>query len=146
MKTKTYTTNQTRVKLICYYSHRKDGTPYSIYEIQRGQNRRAHDIYEGKYTDGKKFVIREDLSIQKALRHIEIHEQKIISALIIVNNWKKEEEQTLGKYSRTGGLVFTMPTFKAELSGNVLIQSAVILKRDKMRVEKLQLKFKTLAA
>jgi hypothetical protein len=137
---KTYTTNQTRVKLVVYYSHRKDGTPYSIYEIQTGRNRRTHDIYEHQYTELKRVVIREDLSIKKALRHIEIHESKIISALIIVNNWKVEEEQTIGKYTRTNGFQFMEPEYKKDAEGNVRICKAIILKRDKMRIETLKFK------
>jgi hypothetical protein len=123
----------TRIKLAVYYSHRKDGTPYTQVEIQQSFNLRKHPIYDGDYTTYGKFILRFDKSIEKCLQHIKLHGEKIITAIIIYNNYTKGEELTIGKYTRLNGWNFTPPTFKTDGDGNVTIKDCTVLKRDKMR-------------
>jgi hypothetical protein len=135
-----HTTNTTRVKIVCYYSHRSDGTPYSIYEMQRSMNRKAHDIYEFIYSENKKAIVREDLSIKKAKRHLEKHKEKIISALIFVNDWKTKQECMIGKYHRDYGMQYKDPEFtEADFDGNIYIKKIHSLQRDELRTQILEL-------
>ena len=131
-----HTTNQTRIKIVCYYSHRKDGTPYSIFEIRNKTNRRYHDIYSHKYTTGRRAVVRDDLALTKAIRHLELHKDKIFTFLLFANNWNKKEELLIGKYNRTSGLKYTPPKFKNMPNGDVIMYGVAVLDRWKMRIEK----------
>ena len=139
MKKHTYTTNQTKLKIICYYSHRKDGTPYTAHEIKQKLNRHTHDIFEFIYGTGNKVIIREDLSIKKILRHLELYKDFINTMLIIVNSYKLNQELRIGLYTRLGGLKFTHPEIKTDANGNKVLSKLTVLKRDAMQTRTLNL-------
>lgn len=133
---KAHKPNSTRVKVVCYYSHRLDGTPYTHAEILARQNRKQHDIYDVVPGERGKWITRHDESIKKALRHIQKHQSAIISALIIVNNWQSQTEHTIGMYYKDRGLNFTPPEYTTpDVNGCVYLKKMTSIKVDKMRTE-----------
>ena len=105
--------------------------------MKRGMNRKPHDIYEQFLTDGGKWKTDERAAIEKAKNHLQKHKANIITALIFVNVWVKDEEWLIAKYHRDYGLnfpkepVYTPP----DARGNIFIKSVTAITKSKMRKE-----------
>jgi len=97
-KEKTYVSDSTKFKLCVYYSHKPNGVPYSIVEINTKRHRHYHDSKDYKHTTSGKTVTRHDEAFNKLLRHVKKHEGHIISALLFVNDFIEGKQHLIGKF------------------------------------------------
>lgn len=91
--------NTTKFKISVYYSHRKTGEAYTILEKQDGKNHHFHDSKDYIETKGGKTITRHDLAFNKLLRHIDLYRDKIMTALLFVNDFGNDAEIMIGKFN-----------------------------------------------
>lgn len=139
-KTKeTFTTSSKKFKLVIYYSHRQDGTPYSIGEIKAKFNRKYTDSYDYETGAGGKTRTNHYLAVKKLLNYVEQNKANIYKALLIVNDWEKNQEHTIGVFPR-GSIElgnFIEPLWNKDDKGNILYNGLPLLplRTDVMRKE-----------
>ncbi len=96
---KIFTTNQSKFKLVVYWSHKPCGTPYSVFEMQMNYNRKYINSYD--YNGVKGFNVTDHkLALQKLLKKMEIDKAKIIKAFLIMNDYTNRKELTIGKFPK----------------------------------------------
>ena len=95
---KEFTSNQTKFKMCVYWSHKEDGTPYSVYEKQRRMNRKYIPSYD--YTQGpNQYNITDHRAgLQKLLQKMENQKKHIEKAIIFMNDYKNGLELRIGEF------------------------------------------------
>lgn len=146
-KKKFFKTNQTKFKLVVYWSHREDGTPYSVQEIQARYNRKYIASYDYVPAADNKTRTDHELAMVKLLKTMKLYKNNIIKCYLIMNDWQKMQEITIGYFPRgdydLGNMVypvFTKPCAKGHRYVDFLPLEPIRI--DMMRVENLAKKNK----
>lgn len=117
-KPKTYVSDTTKFKLCVYYSHKPDGVPYNIREINMKKHRHYHDSYDYVHTTGGKTVTRHDLAFNKLLHVIEEYKNHISFALLFVNDFVEGKQHLIGKFFKDPNRsIFIQPQFTPDSIG-----------------------------
>lgn len=115
---KIFVSDSTKFKLCVYYSHKPDGSPYSVIDKNLKKHRKYHDSYDYVHTTNGKTVTRHDLSFNKLLHHVEKYKSHIEFALMYVNDFVKGEQHLLAKFFKDEERsIFIMPLFVTDELG-----------------------------
>lgn len=98
---KTHTPNTTTFKLVCFYSHKPDGSPYSIAEKQTNRNRKYHDSYDFVHTKQQVTITRHDLAFLKLVEHVDKHWRKIDTCMLFYNDFQNRKEVKIGQWYKS---------------------------------------------
>lgn len=87
-----HTTNTTKFKLVCFFSHKLCGTPFTGYEKSINRNRRYIDSYDYEHIKGGVTVTRHDKAFDKLLQYVQDHWATIDRAMLILNDHAEQKE------------------------------------------------------
>lgn len=100
MKNRTHIHNTTKFKLVCFYSHKPDGTPYTSWEKSLNKNRKYHDSYDYENFQGGIKVTRHDKAFAKLLSHVDMHFENIDRAMLFMNDHANQKEILIGYWDK----------------------------------------------
>lgn len=84
-ETGAYTAQETVFTMVVWYSHKKDGTPYSYAEKQAKKNRKFHPSYDFVVSEKGKTITTHNEAWEKALSYLTRKRNTIITAFIETN-------------------------------------------------------------
>jgi hypothetical protein len=117
--------DKTAFKIVVWYSHHSDGTPFTPEEIKTKQNRKYHDSKDFIYSKNG-WITRHDIAYQKLCTHVEKNRNKILTALLFCNDISRKKQYLISKYSKNNEFdVIIKPQFASADNRHVFFYKLV---------------------